>query len=169
MPEQRPVRLLTPAEGTVFSVMGDRYVFKVTGKDTGGAYSLFEFFIPPGHGSPPHVHHREEEGFHITEGELSFFIGHERKRVVAKAGDFVNAPRDLPHFFRNEGTIPTRGTIIMSPAGLEEFFAEIGIPLTSADSPPVPPTSEQLQSLQQLAPNYGLEILGLPPWMEGAH
>lgn len=163
----RAVKHVAPKKGTTLSVLGDRYVFKLTGADTGGAYSLFEFMIPPGHGSPPHVHHREEEGFHITEGELTFYIGHERTRVVAGPGDYINAPRDLPHFFRNEGTVPTRGAIIIAPAGLENFFAAFGTPLPTPDSDPVPPTAEQIAKLNEIAPQYGLEILGPPPWVEG--
>src|SRR5436190_2164343 len=102
MPTPRLPELITPSQGRAYSVLGDRYIFKVTGEQTGGAYALFDFLILPGNCSPPHVHHREEEGFWILSGELSFFIGSERKRIVAKAGEYIHAPRNVPHFFRNE-------------------------------------------------------------------
>jgi len=163
MNETRQPELIGPHQGQTVSVVGDRYVLKVTGEQTGGAYALFDFFVPSGSGPPPHVHHREEEGFHILEGELTFFLGPEHTRIVARAGDYVHAPRDVPHFFRNEGNVPVRALCIVAPAGLERFFVEVGFPLDAPDAAPLPVTPEQIEKLLKAAPKYGLEILGPPP------
>jgi quercetin dioxygenase-like cupin family protein len=73
-----------PAEGRTIAVVGDVYRFLATGEDTNEKYAQWEAIVPPGGGPPPHVHSREEEGFYVLEGEISFTIGGERH--VASAG-----------------------------------------------------------------------------------
>ncbi len=87
-------------EGRTIAVVGDVYRFLVTGEDTNGKYALWEAIVPPGGGPPPHVHSREEEGFYILEGEITFTINGER--LVATAGMFANMPVGTPHSFKNE-------------------------------------------------------------------
>ena len=73
-----------PPQGRIVAVLGDVYRFLATGEDTDGKYALWEATVPPGGGPPPHVHSREEEGFYILEGEITFTVNAER--VMAKAG-----------------------------------------------------------------------------------
>ena len=61
--------------GRTVAVVGDVYRFLATGEDTNGKYALWEALVPPGGGPPPHVHSREEEGFYILEGEITFTEG----------------------------------------------------------------------------------------------
>ena len=145
-------RLNAPA----YSVVGDRYIFLRTGADTGGTYSVFEFYVPAGSGSPPHVHHREDEAFYVVDGEFEFTVAGEPMRVTA--GGFLLGRRGVPHNFKNIGTTPGRMVVTVTPAGLEDFFSEIGIQLASHDVAPTPPTAEDIQKLLHNAPKYGLEI-----------
>ena len=75
-------------EGRTVAVVGDVYRFLATDDDTNGEYAMWEAIVPPGGGPPPHVHSREEEGFYILDGEITFQIGD--KRLVATAGMFAN-------------------------------------------------------------------------------
>ncbi|MCX7396623.1 MAG: cupin domain-containing protein [Planctomycetales bacterium] len=86
---QQPT-LRNPAEGRTIAVVGDVYRFLVTGDETNGKYAMWEAIVPPGGGPPPHVHSREEEGFYILEGEITFMI--DEQRAVATAGMFANMP-----------------------------------------------------------------------------
>ena len=61
-------------EGRTIAVVGDVYRFLATSEDTSGKYALWEAIVPPGGGPPPHLHSREEEGFYILEGEITFTI-----------------------------------------------------------------------------------------------
>ena len=61
--------------GSTITLVGDVYRFLATGEDTNGKYALFEALVPPGGGPPPHVHSREEEGFYVLEGEITFSVG----------------------------------------------------------------------------------------------
>ena len=49
----------------------------LVGDDTNGKYALWEAIVPPSGGPPPHVHSREEEGFYILEGEITFTVNGE--------------------------------------------------------------------------------------------
>src|SRR5437867_9188857 len=91
-----------PGEGRTIAVVGDVYRFLAVSEDTNGRYALWEAFVSPGGGPPPHVHSREEEGFYILEGEITFTIGNQR--LVASAGTFANMPVGTPHSFKNESS-----------------------------------------------------------------
>src|SRR5436305_300544 len=109
-----------PGEGQAVAVVGDVYRFLATGAETGGKSALFEAIGSPGGGPPPHVHSREEEGFYVLEGEITFLIGDQR--LVAGAGMFANMPIGTRHAFKNESGQPARMLISVAPAGLEKMF-----------------------------------------------
>ena len=112
--------------------------------------------VPPGGGPPPHVHSREEEGFYVLEGEITFTINGER--VVATAGMFANMPVGTPHSFKNESNKPAKMLISVAPAGLEKMFFEVGVPLAEGATTALPPTKEEIEKLLAIAPRYGIEI-----------
>ncbi len=146
----------TASEGRPVAVVGDVYRFLATGEETGGKYALFDAIVSPGGGPPPHVHSREEEGFYVLEGEITFTINGER--VVATAGMFANMPVGTPHSFKNEGDKPARMLISVAPAGLEQMFFEVGVPLAEGATSALPPTKEEIEKLLAIAPRYGIEI-----------
>jgi quercetin dioxygenase-like cupin family protein len=148
--------LRTTAEGRTISVVGDVYRFLATGDDTNGKYAIWEAIVPPGGGPPPHVHSREEEGFYILEGEIVLQIGD--KRTVASTGMFANMPVGTPHSFKNESGKPARMLISVAPAGLEEMFFEVGVPVAQGATTASPPSKEEIGKLLEIAPRYGIEI-----------
>ena len=103
----------TSGEGRTVAVVGDVYRFLALGDETGGKYALFEAIVGPGGGPPLHVHSREEEGFYVLEGEITFTIGD--RRLVARAGTFANMPIGTPHAFKNESDRPARMLISVVP------------------------------------------------------
>src|SRR6476619_828794 len=149
--------LRKPTDGRTIAVVGDVYRFLATGDDTHGTYATWEAIVPPGGGPPPHVHSREEEGFYILEGEITLQAGDQR--IVATAGMFVNMPIGLPHSFKNESSQPAKMLIMVAPAGLEQMFFEVGVPLAEGSTTALPPTQEEIKKLLKIAPKYGIEIL----------
>lgn len=139
-----------------YSVVGDRYTFLMTGEQTAGAYAMFEAYVPVGSGSPPHVHHREDEAFYVIEGEFEFMVA--GVPVPLPAGGFLLGQRGVPHHFKNVGPVPGRMIVTVSPAGFEGFFAEIGVLLGTRNDAPIPPTPADIEKLIATAPKYGLEI-----------
>lgn len=150
------VRAVPPGRGRTIGTAGDVYRFLATGDDTGGAYALWEAVVPPGGGPPPHVHSREDEGFYVLEGEVTFTVNGER--VVATAGTCANMPPGVPHHFRNESDRPARMLILVAPAGLEQMFFEVGRELPEGATTTESPTSDEIERLLRTAPKYGIEI-----------
>ena len=153
---QQPT-LRNPTEGRTIAVTGDVYRFLATAEDTDGRYAQWEAIVPPGGGPPPHVHSRENEGFYILEGKITFRIGEEK--VVATAGMFANMPVGVPHSFKNEGETTARMLLTVAPAGLEGMFFEIGAAVEQGATTAPPPSREEIEKLFKLAPSYGIEIL----------
>lgn len=137
------IKVTRPGEGATCNVVGDTYRFLGTGGDTDGTYLIMEALVPPGGGTPPHFHTREEEGFYILEGELEFTADGESVR--ANAGTFLNLPKESRHFFRNVGDRPARMLIFCAPAGIEAFFA-------AADR-------QGPEKVIELAARYGIHII----------
>lgn len=154
MPRTPAIRALN--ECRTIAVVGDVYRFLATGDDTTGRYAMWEAIVPPGGGPPPHVHSREEEGFYILEGEITFTVNGEK--IVVKAGTFANMPVGTPHSFKNESDQPAKMLISVAPAGLEKMFFELGVPLPDGATTALPPTKEEIEKLIAIAPRYGIEI-----------
>ena len=148
--------LTKPTDGRTIAVSGDVYRFLAVGEDTDGNYALWEAVVPPGGGPPPHVHSREEEGFYVIEGEITFEIGGER--LVAGAGKFANMSVGTPHSFKNESDRPAKMLVSVAPAGLERMFFEVGQPVDQGATTAPPMTKEEIEKLPVVAPRYGIEI-----------
>lgn len=153
----RTATIKEPGAGRHIAVVGDVYRFLATGEETKGKYALWEAIVPPGGGPPPHIHSREEEGFLVLEGEITFTIGNER--LVATAGTFANMPVGTMHTFKNESGRAAKMLISVAPAGLEKMFFEVGQAVASGATTAPPPTKEEIDKLLAVAPRYGIEIL----------
>lgn len=114
-----------PAAGSRLEVLGFTHIYKATGAETAGSFSLWEAVIPPGAGAPPHTHTREDEAFYVLSGELLIeFEGEPGPRRVGPGGFFFGA-RNRCHAFRNVGDQPARVLILSAPScGLDQMFAE---------------------------------------------
>jgi hypothetical protein len=60
----------------------------------------------------------------VLEGRLGALLGDQE--VVAGPGDLVFKPRGQWHTFWNPGEEPTRILELITPAGLEDLFRELG-------------------------------------------
>ncbi|UBF29130.1 cupin domain-containing protein [Kovacikia minuta CCNUW1] len=149
--------LLQPTQGISYWVLGDLYTFKTLSQDTNGTYSLMEIIVYPQTGSPPHIHSREDESFFIQSGEIQFQI--EGQTSVATPGTFIYSPKGQTHRFTNVSDRPAQMLCWVTPAGLEQFFMEIGTPVADPAAPSPPVTDTDIQKTIALAPHYGLTLL----------
>ncbi|HXF56431.1 MAG TPA: quercetin 2,3-dioxygenase [Actinomycetota bacterium] len=124
---------------------------------TEGAMGVWEWRGTSAGNPPLHVHHREDEAFYLLEGRITFEVGEER--LHASAGDFVFAPRDLPHRFAVESA-EARMLVLVTPGGFERFFAAVGRPAESSGLPPL--ERPDPEALARAAAPYGVDILGPP-------
>ena len=141
---------------TVISVLGEIMDFKITGAETAGALCVVELTSFPHNGPPPHIHHREDESFYVVDGKFSFLMG--SRTVEANPGSFCRVPRGTLHTYQNIGTRPGKALLILTPAGFENLWTEIGDPVVKLEGPSGPPSPEIIAQLMDLAPKYGLEI-----------
>ncbi|MDQ8205660.1 cupin domain-containing protein [Pelagicoccus sp. SDUM812003] len=147
------LRVINPTEGRGIWVLNDYQIHKLSGADTGQALSLFFANVAPGEGPPPHIHEREDEIFIVLEGKIEFAS---RDTVhVAGPNSVVFAPRGQQHSFRNCGDAIARMAVILTPAGFENFFAEVGL---EKDCPHARPSvaPEEIEQMLQCAARYGL-------------
>lgn len=99
-----------------------RMVFHAFGFQTGNTFGLIEIFWGPGDVAGPHVHHLEDEGFFVLEGELTMHVAG-AGQIPARAGEFVWAPRGVPHYYSVTGEKGARVLVFEVPGGsLIDFF-----------------------------------------------
>ena len=158
--ENKGLRLIQPGlihegEGRRLVIPGGICTIKATGEDTGGTYAMIEMVIPPQSGPPPHIHSREVESFYILDGSLSFWLSD--RKLTGSAGCLVIAPPGHPHAFKNEEDKPARVLLLITPAGLEEFFQEVGVPIKEESALSEQFTPESLQRMVTTASKYGVQ------------
>src|SRR5215469_14484315 len=100
--------------------------------DTNGAFALFEAILVPGTEPPPHVHSREDELFHVLEGEFDVYVGEEV--FNGKTGECIFLPRFTPHAFIIRSP-RLRLLILFTPAGVEEAFRSMSFPAQELNPP----------------------------------
>ena len=140
-----------PAAGSMLNVLGVTHIYKATGSETAGAFSLWEDVVPPGAGAPPHTHTREDEAFYVLSGEIQVeFEGETAPRRVRPGGFFFGA-RHRCHAYRNVGDKPARVLVLCAPScGLDQMFGE----LDAASAAGMP----EFGKLAAIAAKYGVTI-----------
>ncbi len=143
-----------------YGLVGDTYTILLSGEDTNGRFCLIDMHVPPGGGPPPH-RHDFEESFSVLEGEIE--ISFRGKKSVVRAGETASIPANAPHSFTNSSKQAARLLCICAPAGQEEFFAKVGLPVPTRTTPP--PTVDEaaqaafMKKAEELAPSYRTELL----------
>jgi mannose-6-phosphate isomerase-like protein (cupin superfamily) len=152
----RPAVHVPPDAGDAVWLVGDTYTLKLSGDQTGGAFSLSEALVSPGGGPPPHIHNAEDEAFVVLEGELLLEV--DGRTIPAPVGTVLYVPKGTRHGFTNVGTTPARMLFLYTPAGMERMFQEIGTPARSGTIAPAP-GPEDIAKLLSVASKYHFEIL----------
>ena len=137
---------------------GVRMRILASSAETGGAYTVLEYTAPPtGLGPPLHIHRRQEESFHVVEGELNFQVNDQR--LIAPAGTFLHIPAGVPHAFWNTSTQPAKFIGTISPGGFENYLIEL---FELASKHPTV-TNDIRPLIAQIGNKYDQVIVGPPP------
>lgn len=118
-----PKLLLTPHDGGTAWELGSRITCKVASQDVNNAYCVLEVMLPPGAGSPLHIHRREDEILYVVSGECE--IRSRDTTTILQAGGTAVLPKNAAHAFRNSGSTDSTVLITAVPGGLDGSFAEI--------------------------------------------
>jgi quercetin dioxygenase-like cupin family protein len=140
-----------PAAGSTLNVLGITHIYKATGAETAGSFSLWEAVFPPGAGAPPHTHAREDEAFYVLSGELVIEFEDEPSPHRLAPGGFFFGVRGRRHAIRNVGDKPAHVLVLSAPScGLDQMFAELDA-ATAAGMP-------EFGKLMAIAGKYGVTI-----------
>ena len=143
-------RIIGPRDGKFVDLQSVGVRFMVWGAESGGGFSLVEHPIPPRTlVAPLHLHEREDEYSYVLEGRMGAQLGDDV--VYAGPGDLVFKPRNQWHTFWNGGDMPCRLLEIISPAGFEHFFNELGEQMAAAHAVSV----AEVPDLAGLGARYG--------------
>ena len=154
--------MMGSTDGEALWSVGALLVIKADTERTDGAFDLFEFTAAAGYETPYHVHHDEDELYYVLEGEIDCYSGADGKNVFrAGPDDTVFLPRDVPHGFRVVSDEECRMLIQETPAGLERFFVEVGVPAERLETPPS--AEMDVKGLTEASAKYHLEVLGPLP------
>lgn len=150
------VRAIPRGTGRRIRILAGYSEWKLMAADTGGQYFVLESVVPPGGGVPIH-RHRDQEAFHVLEGELEFarVTSSGVEWFSAAPGDSVHAPGNEFHGVRNRGSVPAR-VAVTATAGLAAFFEEAGTVLEPGSVPaPGPPAPDEVQRVLAIARRHG--------------
>ena len=118
--------LVVPAGGGkhLKEASGQVVSMKLFGRETGQSVTLFEQSVPAGSkNSWLHLHHDSDEVAWVLDGEFTFRIGDEV--IIGGPGTYAFMPRNVPHAWKNSGTVPGRVVFLYTPARAGQFVEEM--------------------------------------------
>lgn len=160
LPAELQPRSLAEAEGSAFWFLNNLCIVKATTESTGGAYSMIYQIAPPGHATPYHLHHIEDEAFYVLDGEFTFICG--GAKTVLGPGGYMFLPRGIPHGIRVTSAVPATMLILAMPGnGFVGMMQEMAQPAIERVLPA--PTQPDIEKLIRLCAKYQIDILGPLP------
>ena len=137
--------------------LGARARILTDGDQTEGRLGIVDMIeVPAGSMPPLHVHHREDEGFWLLEGDAIFEVG--GTTIEAHAGDYVFGPRDIPHRY-TVGDAGCRMLFVFTPGGFEDVLLQMSEPATSRTLPPPSDEEPDWERIAAIAEAHGCELL----------
>jgi mannose-6-phosphate isomerase-like protein (cupin superfamily) len=152
------VQVVTPESAEAVWVVRDRIRFM--GELDGTGLALLEVEVPPGSGTPPHVH-ASPELFRVLHGEISFgrFDDAATTQVAAGPGTVVTVPSRVPHNYQNTGR-ETASMLVVVDRSMIAFFRDLG----RREAPPAgPPSEAEIAEVLAACARHEIALLGGPP------
>jgi len=144
--------VVLPTEGEVYDFGPLHVVARITGKQSGGAFELYDILMGPGT-VDYHVHNKMEETLCVTEGEVEFVVAGES--FVRAAGSVAFVPRGVHHGFTNHSPSHARVLAFFTPSGMQdEYFRELVRVFKTS-----PPDQTEIKRLQL---KYDQELVPAP-------
>ena len=120
---RRTAILLRPGEGRPYPMGRIAAVFKADGAETGGRYSVSEWWLEP-HTQGPGAHsHPEDDVFYVLEGCMSFLV--DGGWIDAPQGSFVLVPAGATHDFENRSDARAGVLNLSIPGDFEQHMPAI--------------------------------------------
>ncbi len=110
-------------DGVVATEGTNKVTVKLFGEQTGGVLSIIEELLDPRILIPGHTH-QNDAWLYVLSGETGVRVADET--VIAGPGAYVMKPRNVPHTIFNPTDAQCHFLQVLTPAGSEYFFMEIG-------------------------------------------
>lgn len=109
-----------------YNLNGILYRIIISGNQTEDKYSIIEITFPAGEESeiPLHKHGNEALVMHVIEGNFSFRYG--KETLEGNKDTVLRFEKDVNHSYRKIGKDQGKLLVTYTPAGLENFFRELG-------------------------------------------
>jgi uncharacterized cupin superfamily protein len=135
---------------------------RVSMSDGQDGISVLEHRVPYGFSPPLHIHRTEDEVLHVLEGESRVKVNDQEHRLGA--GDFLLAPKGIPHTYRVESVQGGRCLTITVRGDFERFVRAVSRPAERPDlpEPAGAPSTDAIQALRTSAAKYEIELVGPP-------
>jgi quercetin dioxygenase-like cupin family protein len=133
---------------------------RVSSHDGSDGISVLEHRASQGDSPPLHIHHDEDEIFHVLEGEVRYRVGDQER--LARAGETLLTPKGIPHTYRVESAEARMLTITRGE--FENFVRAFARPAEreGLPDPSGPPTPEQAEALARACRQFGIDLVGPP-------
>jgi quercetin dioxygenase-like cupin family protein len=140
--------------GSVIRAFGQEAHVLVSSEQTGNAFCVLRFYIPPGNVTPAHLHRATDETFLIESGEIEIDRGGELLR--GRRGDVIYLPKGIPHALKVIGNDEGVSlAVCVVPGGFDRFFAACAKEFKKGEP--------EMPILVKLAAEYGIEFQSAPP------
>lgn len=134
---------------------------RVASGATAKGVSVLEHTAPYGSAPPLHVHHNEDEIFHLLEGDMRFLV--DGAEIHLHQGETLLAPKGKPHGFVVASPAGARWLITTCRGDFERMARSIGRPAAGECLPPVfAPTPAEIAALDAACRAHYIEIVGPP-------
>ncbi len=149
-------------EGASYLIFDNLVTLKVTGAQTDGGYAVTETIVAPGGGVPGLHTHAAQETFYILAGKFAF-PGPDGATIHASVGDVVHVPGGMPHTNLNVGGTTARYLAVFAPAGMDDFFAEVGEPVAYSATVPAAPGPPDMERFMAICQKHGVAFAAPAP------
>jgi quercetin dioxygenase-like cupin family protein len=102
------------------------------------------------------VHRRDDDGFWILEGNVTFHVG--ERTIEASMGDYLFGPRNIPHRY-TAGDSGCRMLFIIVPRGMEDVMRSTSEPATSRTLPPPPNEEPDIDAIKAIVKEHDYPLL----------
>jgi len=149
------------ATGDDLWFLDSRVTLRRLAREGADGVSILEHQSPPGDSPPLHVHHHEDEVFHVISGRVRLRTGDQER--LAGPGDTVLAPKGVAHTYRVESLEGARFLTMIRGTGFETLVREVARPAVRPGLPdPTPPSPSDIQRLAAIAARNAIELVGPP-------
>ena len=158
MDERLPYTLVRSGEGEPIWFNSSLISVIAPSDGTDGAYAIVEVLAAAGNATPLHVDPTVET-FRVLEGDILVHVDGCEERL--SSGDTIVIPRGVPHALLVTSAT-ARMLVFNAPGGHDRFFRTAGSPGRQDELPP--PRAPDLVKMKEAAAQYGMIIVGPPPF-----